>query len=487
MKVLIGSATHESNMFTQILTEKEDFHYFFGDEMIEKMGCGDIFAREGIEVIPTVEADGGSRGYIRRDVYEYIRSQIIPKVEEHKDELDGVYLFLHGASHVVDLPGDSMEHALVEEIRAIVGPDMPIGISMDPHGNVSARLCELANVIRCYRESPHTDAAETVRHTAELFIRVMKEGRKIHPAFAPVPILIGGERCVSFEEPLCLINEKLNEAEKIPGILSASYHVGFAWADSPLCTAGVVVVPESGEYAGLAQKVADELADFAFSKRFDFHFTGNAMPAGEAWEKAYSFDGAPVFVSDSGDNVTAGSLGFNTVALRQILNADRKGKRTLIASIFDKPCCEYLARFPVGAQVEFSVGTGIDADAEPVAVKGVIKARGDIVDLFGGSPARMGGGVLVSLGDVDLIVADDNTSFMHVEQFEAMHTDYRDYDVIVIKQGYLFPGLKEVAAYSIMALTPGATDQLTENFDYKTIHRPMFPVDKNFDNRLENY
>ena len=49
--------------------------------------------------------------------------------------------------------------------------------------------------------------------------------------------------------------------------------------------------------------------------------------------------------------------------------------------------------------------------------------------------------------------------------------------VLVIKQGYLFPGLKEVAAYSIMALTPGATDQLTENFDYKTIHRPMFPVD----------
>lgn len=130
------------------------------------------------------------------------------------------------------------------------------------------------------------------------------------------------------------------------------------------------------------------------------------------------------------------------------------------------------------------MGTGIDADAEPVAVKGVIKARGDIVDLFGGSPVRMGGGVLVSLGDVDLIVADDNTSFMNVEQFEAMHTDYRDYDVIVIKQGYLFPRLKEVAAYSIMSLTPGPTDQLTENFDYKTIHRPMFPVDRDFTSRV---
>lgn len=402
----------------------------------------------------------------------------------HKDELDGMYLFLHGASHVVDLPGDSGEPYLLEEIRKIVGWDMPIAVAMDPHGNVNPRYTQLANIVRCYRESPHTDSTATKRHVVRLLIDMLKNKKQTHPVYARVPILVGGERCVSFEEPLCLINEKLNEAEKIPGILSASYHVGFAWADSPMCCAGVMVVPEEESGREAAQKVADELADFAFSKRFDFHFTGNAIEKEKAMDEAIAYPDGPVFLSDAGDNTTAGALGFNTVALRQVLNADRRGKRTLIASIFDKPCCEYLARFPVGAQVEFSVGTGIDADAEPVAVKGVIKARGDIVDLFGGSPVRMGGGVLVSLGDVDLIVADDNTSFMHVEQFEAMHTDYRDYDVIVIKQGYLFPGLKEVAAYSIMALTPGATDQLTENFDYKTIHRPMFPVDRDFTSRV---
>ncbi|MDD2955046.1 MAG: M81 family metallopeptidase [Oscillospiraceae bacterium] len=488
MKVLIGSVTHESNMFTQILTEKEDFHYFFDEKMIEKSYCGDIFAAAGVEVIPTVAAHGGARGYVKHEAYEYIREQIIPKAKEHRDELDGIYLFLHGASHIVDLPGDSMEHALLEEIRGIVGPSMPIGVSMDPHGNVSARMCELANVVRCFRESPHIDQKETIRHTAELFLRIMKEGKKVHPAFAPVPILIGGERCVSFEEPLCLINERLNEAEKIPGIMSASYHVGFAWADSPLCTAAVVVVPESEEYAALAQKTADELADYAFSKRFDFHFTGNALPAKEAWEKAYAFPGSPVFVSDSGDNVTAGALGFNTVALRQILAADRHGKKTLIASIFDEPCFRYLARFPVGAEVEFSVGTGIDADAAPVPVKGKIKARGDIMGFFNmGRSIKQGEGVVVSLGDIDLIIANDNTSFAELDQFAAMHVDYKEYGVIIIKQGYLFPELKEVAAWSTMALTPGATDQLTENFDYKTIHRPMFPVDKDFTNRLENY
>lgn len=54
----------------------------------------------------------------------------------------------------------------------------------------------------------------------------------------------------------------------------------------------------------------------------------------------------------------------------------------------------------------------------------------------------------------------------------------------MVKQGYLFPELKKVAAYSVMSLTPGPTDQLTENFDYKTIHRPMFPVDRDFTSRV---
>ncbi|MDY4191817.1 MAG: MlrC C-terminal domain-containing protein, partial [Oscillospiraceae bacterium] len=341
----------------------------------------------------------------------------------------------------------------------------------------------LANVIRCYRESPHTDAAETVRHTAELFIRVMKEGRKIHPAFAPVPILVGGERCVSFEEPLCLINKKLDEAEKIPGILSASYHVGFAWADSPMCCAGVMVVPEEESGREAAQKVADELADFAFSKRFDFHFTGNAMEMEKAMDEAIAYPDGPVFLSDAGDNTTAGALGLNTVVLRQLLSRDLKGKRALVATVYDRKTCVELLKLKEGSGVECSVGEGVDENSAPVPLKAVVKAKGKVHSYMAGVD-NIGDVVTLSAGNVDVAVANNCRSFATLHQFEGAGLRVEDYDVIVVKQGYLFPELKKVAAYSVMSLTPGPTDQLTENFDYKTIHRPMFPVDRDFTSRV---
>jgi microcystin degradation protein MlrC len=47
----------------------------------------------------------------------------------------------------------------------------------------------------------------------------------------------------------------------------------------------------------------------------------------------------------------------------------------------------------------------------------------------------------------------------------------------VVKQGYIFPELKEMGALSIMSLTDGATYQNTSKLPLKRIMRPMFPID----------
>ncbi|MDD2955047.1 MAG: M81 family metallopeptidase [Oscillospiraceae bacterium] len=483
MKVLTCSFTHESNMFTPELSDLDSFDLFYVDEMLEKSFVKDIFEEEGIELIPTIYAYGGARGYVKREAFDYIAKCILDGVREHKDELDGMFLFLHGASHIVDLPGDSGEPYILEEIRKIVGWEMPIAVAMDPHGNVNPRYTELANIVRCYRESPHTDSTETKRHVARLLIRMIKNKGKTHPVYARVPILVGGERCVSFEEPLNLINKKLDEAEKIPGIMSTSYHVGFAWADSPMCCAGVMVVPEEESGREMAQKVADDLADFAFSKRFDFHFTGNAMEMERAMDEAIAYPKGPVFLSDAGDNTTAGAIGVNTVVLRQLLSRDLKGKRALIATIYDRKACAALAQGQVGETAELDVGAGIDQNSAPVHLKGVIQAKGRVHSYMAGVE-NLGDVVTLRVGGVDVAVADNCKSFAIRHQFEGAGLEMEDYDIIVVKQGYLFPELKKAAAWSVMSLTPGPTDQLTENFDYKTIHRPMFPVDRDFTSRV---
>jgi microcystin degradation protein MlrC len=52
-----------------------------------------------------------------------------------------------------------------------------------------------------------------------------------------------------------------------------------------------------------------------------------------------------------------------------------------------------------------------------------------------------------------------------------------DYDVVVVKQGYIFPELKEAGKFCVMSLTNGATPQDTRIIPFKKIMRPMFPID----------
>ena len=63
------------------------------------------------------------------------------------------------------------------------------------------------------------------------------------------------------------------------------------------------------------------------------------------------------------------------------------------------------------------------------------------------------------------------------QQFEHANINWDDYDIIIVKQGYIFPELVEKASLAIMALTDGATIQDTKNIKYRQIMRPMYPID----------
>ncbi len=482
MKVLVASMTAESNMLNPDQEQLDEFEIFYGQDMIERMYSQDLFEEAGIKLIPTIYASGGARGYVAKDAFEFILDKILSGVREHKDELDGIFMFLHGASHVVDLEGDAAEHFLLERVREIVGPELPIALCMDPHGNVSQRLTELVNIVRCFRESPHIDRMESHRTVAKMLIDLLKRPREIHPVYVRVPILIGGERCVSAEEPLCSINRKLDQCEKIPGILSASYHVGFAWADSPLCCAAVTVVPEDERYRELAGRKARELADYVFARREDFHFTGNAQAPEVALQLAFETERKPVFMTDSGDNTTAGALGYNTYMLRQFLEQeDYNGKKVLICTIHDRAAVKKLMEYGVGDSVEIDVGVGIDENCRPVKLKGTVKAKGPL-HTFYAFPRKIGDTVTVSVEGkaLDVTVADQPTAFREIQQFEAAGLEYKNYDIIVVKQGYLYTEEERLAGLTIMSLTPGMTYQYTERLPYRTIFRPMYPIDKSF-------
>ena len=304
MKVLIGGFVAESNARVKKPCRLQDFMMKTGDEVVGALYVRDLFEEAGVEVIPTVYADGRAGGRVEKEAFDFILEQFLKGVREHMDEIDGMFFFLHGASNVLGLEGGSGEHTIVREIRRLVGPYLPIAMVMDPHGNLSQEQADNCQIIRTFRHSPHTDRPDCHRLVAKLFLDLLNNRRNIHPVYRKVPILVGGERSVSLDEPMVSINRLLDEVE----------------ADA--------------EYAA---RKADEIAAFAWSRRREFHFTGNALEPEDAFRQAIEFPGSLVAITDSGDNCTAGGPGCNTTILRQCLEAkDLHGKRIVFTCIADE-------------------------------------------------------------------------------------------------------------------------------------------------------
>lgn len=479
MKVLIGFYSEEANAYSNKICRIQDFNLKYGEDVKTEMYVKDLFEKEGIELIPTIHADGYAQGLVRKDAFDFIENCILSTLKENLNEVDGIFLFLHGASNVVGLEGESGEHHIAREIRKITGPFLPIAVVMDPHGNVTQEMCDLVNIVTCYRQSPHTDRQEMFTKTARLLIQLLKNRKDIKPVYQRVPIVLGGERCVSTDEPLVSINKMLDEEEKSDKILSACYHIGYTRQDSFLCCAAVTVVPSSPENTEYAENVSAKIADYVFSRRKDFHFSGNTMEPEEALDSVLQFQGSPVFLTDSGDNLTAGGTGYNTLVLKQLLGKKSlNNKKCLIAAITDPGCVEFLLGYDIGAHVEFDLGTEADPYSGKVKIKGTIIQKGN-VNSYRKTMVNIGETVTVSMDDfdIDIIVSNKGISYNETHQFEAAKIDPESYDVVIVKQGYIFPDLIKISKYSVMSLTEGTTYQYTERLPRRRSYRPIFPVD----------
>src|SRR5699024_8653629 len=149
----------------------------------------DIFEEENVELIPSIIATTSPTGMIRKEAFDYITDRMLNSIRENIGKIDGIYLLWHGASGVVDLPEVSGEHYQIKEIRKITGKYLPISLTMDPHGNVTEDLTKHCNIVRTYRESPHSDAIDTRRIVAKKLINLLNDRRTMKPIIRKIPIM----------------------------------------------------------------------------------------------------------------------------------------------------------------------------------------------------------------------------------------------------------------------------------------------------------
>ena len=478
MNVLVGQFVTESNANIPMKNQMNNYVVAFGEECVKKMHIGDVFADAGISVIPAIYADGGASGVVSREAFDYREACVVRAAREHLDEIDGVYLMLHGASEVEGL--GSGDHHILASLRQVLGPYIPIAVACDPHGNLCKEYVEATTLIRSYRESPHTDSRDTVRKVAGMLCELLMNRRNIHSVYRKLPLILGGEQSVSGDEPVRSINAYMDELEKDPRILSASWHVGYIRHDSPVAGCGVVVVPNTEADQAYAEEVADRLADYVWDKRHEFHYTGLTAMPDEALKMALEFDGKPVFITDSGDNTTSGATGWNTYILRQVLAVDGLKKRFLFSNICDPKTCRQLETLEIGEKTHVTLGVNRDEMSRSVELDVTVKAKGTLRGyMMHPHDADYGYAVTVTVEGlpIDIAVASTRQTMAEQHQFVGAGLDWDEYDVIVVKQGYIFPELKAKGKLSVMSLTLGATPQDTKLIPFKRIMRPMYPID----------
>ena len=478
MKVLVGQFVTESNANVPLKNEITNYTIAFGDDCIRRTNVGDVFAAAGIEVIPSVYADAAASGVIKRHTYDYIESCFVNAVKEHADEIDGIYLMLHGASEVEGL--GSADHHILWAIRKVVGPYLPIAVCCDPHGNLCKEYVESCTILRDYRESPHTDSIDAMKKVAGMLCDLLKDRQNIHAVYNKLPLILGGEQSVSTDEPVKSINQYMDELEKDPRIRSISWHVGYIRHDTPVAGCGIVAVPQTAADQEYAQEIADKVAAYVWDKRHEFHYTGLTAAPDKALEMALAFEGKPAFITDSGDNVTSGAQGWNTYILRQVLAVENRNKKFLFANIHDDGAYYKLSALKDGEEVELKLGVDRDEMSRSVTLNVKVKCRGKLEGFMFRKNGNYGEAIVVSVvgAPIDIVVANSKQAMVELHQFNAVGVSVEDYDVVVVKQGYIFPELKKAGKFCVMSLTNGATPQDTRIIPFKKIMRPMYPIDE---------
>jgi microcystin degradation protein MlrC len=481
MKVLIGQFVTESNANIPHQCEITDYDIAFGEECIQKMQIRPVFEKHGIELIPSIYANAGAAGVVSPRAFAYIESCFLKAVREHLHEIDGIYFMLHGASEVAELEGGSGDHHILQEVRKLVGPYVPIAVACDPHGNLKQDYVESIQILRSYRQSPHTDKEETYEKVTSLLCELLKHRQAIHAVYRKLPLILGGEQSVSADEPVRSINRYMDELEQDPRIQSCSWHVGYIRHDCDVAGCGIVVVPARTEDQAYAETIADQLAAYVWERRHEFHYTGLTAKPEEALAMTLAFEGSPAVITDSGDNTTSGATGWNTFVLRQVLAVEALKKSFLFAPICDPKTADQLKTCQPGETVRIDLGVGYDALSESVPLDVVVKSHGEIARFVGEELIKVFGScTLVSVKDrpIDIIISNTSQPIIVNPQLRHLGIEWTDYDVTVVKQGYIFPDFKAQAQFYVMSLTDGATPQDTASIPFKRIMRPMFPIDQ---------
>ncbi|GAB5447891.1 M81 family metallopeptidase [Gymnodinialimonas sp.] len=490
-RIAVAGFQHETNSFSPTPATLADFEMddswpglSRGPDVIHRTRginlpiAGFVQAAEAdpsVEIIPILWASAEPSGPVTDAAFDTIAGWILDGLKA-AGPLDGLYLDLHGA--MITERHDDGEGALLTLLRAALGPDLPITISLDLHANISATMVAHATSIALFRTYPHLDMADTGARCLPM-LKAQIQGARPCKAFAQVPYLI----------PLhaqCTDMAPMGPLYALAEAAGAELAAGFTGGDTRHTCPSILAYADT--QAAADQAVATVL-DATITAEPDF--IGTPPPPDQVVRAAMALpEDAPVIIADVEDNPGGGGSSDTTGLLRALVEGGAQG--ALLGVMHDPDVAQAAHRAGLGATIAMPLGgrSGCAGDRPYEACFQVdALSDGRVVyegAMYGGGEAQIGPSALLKVmetnADVRIVVSSVRNQCLDRGYFRALGVDPETARIVAIKSTVHFREAFAPMAQAVLTTrVPGALSSDLTQAPFKHLRDgvrlgPMGPV-----------
>src|SRR5215203_3818665 len=506
-RVAAAQIAHETNVFSAVKTDLAAFEasgLHFGPAVIEiARGANTEFwgfvtgaEAQGFDLEPILAVWGTPSGLVTADAIEHVTGLLDDGLRRARAEggpLNGILLALHGAM-VTEIDDDGDGYVL-QAVREIVGPDVPVVATLDLHANISPRMVELADVLIGYDTYPHIDMAERGEEATKVLARLMRGEIRPAPALRKPPMLPTSQRMMTERMPMRALMERAHVIEEDPRVISVTIAGGFPLGDNPDAGFGVVVT--TNDDPDLAAELANELATEAWTLRDGF--LGGVASFENAAELIHSLDSeeevnmpvsGPLILVDIADNPWSGGPG-DSVELLRFLFAQRV-EGAAVALVRDPEVVREAIAAGPGGKVTVNLGGKTDRlHGDPLLVRAHVKLLSDGHYVNDGP---MMTGLTVDLGPtalllcepasgpsapaVEVLVTTRAETPVDLNVFRCHGIEPTRHRVLGLKgKGHFRAAFEPIARRVVLVEGPGTTGADLSRLMFQNVRRPIWPLD----------
>ncbi len=432
-----------------------------------------------VEIVPLLSASTCPGGYITQSCYDELRGNLLQRLAGALP-VDGVLLLLHGAAAAEEV--DDVEGDLISAVRTLVGPDIPVVVTLDLHAHVTQAMVSGASAMLAWETYPHRDAYSTGERGAQMLLDTVAGRCRPVMAMVKVPVITSGVHgSTDGDGAFARLMRYAKSREGSNGILSTSVLLVHPYLDQPGLGSGGLVVADGDSEAALA--LADDLARRYWESRRELEpvvFTPT-----DAISKGLELEGGPVLLVETADCVGGGASGDSVATLKALLElSDPASPRTLVPVVDPQAVIDCRA---VGEATTVTLTLGHQLDpkwGDPLRVTGFVRtvAEGRFRysgGIWDGVEGDMGPCAVVEVGNIQILITTHATYDWADEQFRALDLDPAAAKFVVVKNPMNYHiAYGDIAAAIYVLDTPGPTPPTLRHCPFERVEGAYFPADE---------